>query len=536
MSPDRLIEMRGEFEKVSRILADTPAIDKPAQVLEVLSITSRGTNMVMHGAVRSVVGALVAMSLVGWLRVGAVVSQAAEEKVPTQRPNIVLCMADDQGWGDVAYNGHPRLKTPTLDAMATSGLRFNRFYAAAPVCSPTRGSVLTGRHPNRYGCFSWGHTLRPQEVTIAEALKAAGYATGHFGKWHLGSVRRESPVCPGNSGFDEWLSSPNFYGNDPLMCHNGTVIQTKGESSHVAVEAALTFIRQVVRRKQPFLAVIWFGSPHAPHKAIPQDREPYKDLPPKLQDYLGEITGIDRAMKVLRDGLRELGVAENTLVWYTSDNGARKPGSTGGLRGQKGTIWEGGLRVPAIIEWPARIPEPRQTDLPCGTVDIYPTLLEIVGVKVPGQVEPLDGVSLVSLIDGAMTSRPRPLGFWQHPAKGRPRHSTDLLKALAKEQQPGGPATPTTQTERDAGNITKRYPDDTFPGHAAWLDGNYKLHRIEKANGSVMYELFDLASDTTEGTNLADQQRERFERMKAQLEQWQRSVVKSLNGGDYGGD
>jgi len=123
----------------------------------------------------------------------------------SRKPNIVLCMADDQGWGDMAYNGHPVLKTPNFDAMAASTLRFDRFYAAAPVCSPTRGSVMTGRHPNRFGCFKWGHTLRPQEITIAEALKTAGYVTGHFGKWHLGSVRKGSPVNPGASGFDEWF-------------------------------------------------------------------------------------------------------------------------------------------------------------------------------------------------------------------------------------------------------------------------------------------------------------------------------------------
>ena len=139
----------------------------------------------------------------------------ASGKAFSRKPNIVLCMADDQGWGDMAYNGHPILKTPNFDAMAASALRFDRFYAAAPVCSPTRGSVMTGRHPNRFGCFKWGYTLRPQEITIAEALKTAGYVTGHFGKWHLGSVRKGSPVNPGASGFDEWFSSPNFFDNDP---------------------------------------------------------------------------------------------------------------------------------------------------------------------------------------------------------------------------------------------------------------------------------------------------------------------------------
>ncbi|MBN1589775.1 MAG: sulfatase-like hydrolase/transferase, partial [Pirellulales bacterium] len=133
------------------------------------------------------------------------------------KPNIVLVMADDQGWGDVGYYGHPTLKTPNLDKLAGDGLRFDRFYAAAPVCSPTRGSVMTGRHPNRFGCFRWGNTLRPQEITLAEALKTAGYTTGHFGKWHLGSVQRGSPVNPGASGFDRWFSAPNFFDNDPIM-------------------------------------------------------------------------------------------------------------------------------------------------------------------------------------------------------------------------------------------------------------------------------------------------------------------------------
>src|SRR5690606_26517002 len=144
-----------------------------------------------------------------------------------QKPNFVLVMADDQGWGDVGYNSDSPLQTPVMDEMAATALRFDRFYAAAPVCSPTRGSVLTGRHPNRFACFSWGHPIRPQEVTVAEALKQAGYTTGHFGKWHLGSTRKASPVSPGNSGFDRWVSSPNFYDNNPLLVDQGRVIETQ---------------------------------------------------------------------------------------------------------------------------------------------------------------------------------------------------------------------------------------------------------------------------------------------------------------------
>src|SRR5581483_8822882 len=235
-----------------------------------------------------------------------------------ERPNIVLVMADDQGWGDMAYNGHKVLKTPNFDDMARTGLRFDRFYAAAPVCSPTRGSVLTGRHPNRFGCFQWGHALRPQEITLAEVLKKLGYVTGHFGKWHLGSVRSGSPVNPGASGFDQWLSAENFFDIDPILSRAGQATQLKGDSSMVTVDAALEFIAGGAKKKEPFLAVVWFGSPHAPHKALDQDRALYADQPPALRHFYGEISAMDRAFGKLRGALKKLGIHENTILWYCS--------------------------------------------------------------------------------------------------------------------------------------------------------------------------------------------------------------------------
>ncbi len=445
-------------------------------------------------------------------------------------PNVILVMADDQGWGDVGYYGHPLLKTPVLDEMAASGLRLDRFYAAAPVCSPTRGSVMTGRHPNRFGCFSWGYTLRPQEITVAEAMKKAGYVTGHFGKWHLGPLRPDSPVCPGASGFDEWVSSPNFYDNNPLMCHNGKVVQLKGESSLVTVEEALKFIRRCVRNKQRFLAVIWFGSPHLPHRAAPRFRKLYKDQPKALQNYLGEISGIDAAVGKLRQELRRLGVAENTLLWYCSDNGPTKHGSNGGLRGYKGSLWEGGVRVPAIIEWPAEIKQPRTSTFPCCTSDIYPTLLDIVGVSMPQQ-PPLDGVSLLPLLEGKAERRSKPIGFWVYPAKGIPTRSTKLLEELREEQQGKRPESP---LPAGLGKITKHYPDNVFPGWATWLDGEYKLHRKADKNGRhVTFALYNLKNDPKEQHDLAADQPQRVAEMRKALEAWQRSVVHSLNGDDY---
>ena len=240
---------------------------------------------------------------------------------------------------------------------------------------------MTGRHPNRMGVFKWGYPIRPQEITIAEALQQAGYSTGHFGKWHLGSVRNASPANPGRNGFDEWLSAPNFYDNDPILSHEGRAVPVKGESSMVVADAALDWIKAQHDAKEPFLAVVWFGSPHGPHRAIDEDRVHYADQPEKLQHFYGEITGMDRAFGRLRNGIRDLGIRDNTILWYCSDNGALpRVGSSGGHRGNKGSVYEGGLLVPSIMEWPARIGTPRSVSSRCSTCDINPTLLEIVGV------------------------------------------------------------------------------------------------------------------------------------------------------------
>jgi arylsulfatase A-like enzyme len=447
------------------------------------------------------------------------------------RPNVVLAMADDQGWGDMAYYGHPVLKTPVFDEMARTGLRFDRFYAAAPVCSPTRGSVLTGRTPNRFGCFQWGYTLRPQEVTVSEVLRAAGYATGHFGKWHLGSLRADSPVSPGQSGFERWFSSPNFFEIDPWMARDGKAVRARGEGSEVVVDAALEFIRASVRDGRPFLAVVWFGSPHAPHVGTEADLALYAGQPKGQRAFLAEITAMDRAMGKLRRGLREAGVAETTLLWYCSDNGAIPQGSTGGLRGRKGQIYEGGLRVPGLVEWPAVIRQPRVTGVPCCTVDIYPTLLELAGAHAPRQPT-LDGISLVPLFEGKMEARRRPLGFWNYAIGGLPVKSTELLEQLAKEQA-SGVVRPASEVEPiPAAQLRRDYSDRSFPGHAAWLDGDWKLHRIEAKTGRVTWELYDLATDRTESVDRLSAEPERAARMKADLTAWLRSVVASLNGKD----
>nr|MDQ3621845.1 sulfatase-like hydrolase/transferase [Verrucomicrobiota bacterium] len=309
--------------------------------------------------------------------------------------------------------------------------------------------------------------------------------------------------------------------------------KTEGEGSEIIVDAALEFIRQARDGKQPFLAVVWFGSPHDPHQGTPLDLALYADQPKAQQHFLAEITAMDRAMGKLRRQLRELGVAGNTVLWYCSDNGAIKQGSTGGLRGGKNTVWEGGLRVPGLLEWPARFPSPRVIDVPCGTVDIFPTLLELAGSK-PPDTRPLDGISLVPLLEGRVKERPKPLGFWHYAIGGVPVKSTQLLETLAKEQAEGKvrPAAevepiPATQLEND-------YPADQFRGHSAWLEGDWKLHRVEaKTGGEPKWELCNLATDRTESRDLAGAEPARVTKMKRDMDAWLRSVVASLNGLDY---
>jgi arylsulfatase A-like enzyme len=177
--------------------------------------------------------------------------------------------------------------------------------------------------------------------------------------------------------------------------------------SDVIVNEALAFIGRAAGQKKPFLAVIWYGNPHSPHRALPEDQKAAGG-----SAYYGEIVGIDRTLGRPRGALRKLGIADDTPVWFCSDNGATGPGSTGGRRGKKGSVWEGGVRVPGLVEWPARIRKPCTTDAPAVTSDIYPTVLDLVGVKSANPVEPPDGVSLAPLFDGQRTERPRPIGVW----------------------------------------------------------------------------------------------------------------------------
>lgn len=441
-------------------------------------------------------------------------------------PNIILVMADDQGWGDTGYNGHPFVQTPALDAMAQDGLVFDRFYAAAPVCSPTRASVMTGRNPIRAKVPNHGRYMRPHEQTIGETLQAAGYVTGIFGKVHLGSGQPDSPCNPSGMGFDQWVIGLNFFDNDPYLSRNGKIEHFRGKGSVILMDEALAFLREHQEGEQPIFTVIWFPSPHDPHAEVPAGPSLYDGKP--NAGYYREITLLDQQVGRLRRELREMGIADNTILWYCSDNGGLVRATSGG-RKRKGSIYEGGLRVPGIVEWPARQLKGR-TAVPVCTFDIYPTLMAMAGVELQAP-HPLDGIDASGIIDGTVQQRSKPMGFWHHFQGGQGTWSDRIQKAIMEKQIEKAPRPHDPARMRKDVDEFPQFPEETANGHAAWNDWPWKLHRI---NGKK-FELYNLADDPMESKDLSGnpQHRQRMERMQRELDAWMRSVVRSINGKDY---
>lgn len=447
-------------------------------------------------------------------------------QITKNRPNIILVMADDQGWGDTAYNGHPFVKTPNMDDMAKKGFVFERFYAGAPVCSPTRASVLTGRSPIRTKVTNHGRYMRPHEQTIAETLKANGYTTGIFGKVHLGSGQAKSACNPSGMGFDEWTVGLNFFDNDPYLSHNGKVIQRKGKGSVIAMNDAISFLKKHKSSHKPTFTVIWFPSPHDPHREVPAGPSLYDGK--KHAPYYREITLLDQQLGRLRSELKNMNMADNTILWYCSDNGGLVESYSGG-RSKKGSIYEGGLLVPSIIEWPAK-KLAGKTSVPTATYDMYPTLMAMAGIKVE-YTHSLDGIDISNIINGKQSQRNSPMGFWHKLQDGQSTWSDRILKAIMEKQQEGAPAPHNEVRMLKDVNEFPQLPENSTKGHAALNDWPWKIHRI---NGKK-YELYNLSTDPMEKTDLAQDPKhlKRLDEMKKSLDNWMRSVIGSLNGKDY---
>jgi N-acetylgalactosamine-6-sulfatase len=372
---------------------------------------------------RAVVGALLAGVLF------APVHAADDAK---SRPNIVFIFADDWGWGDLSCHGHPWLKTPHLDRLATEGIDFQQFNVLNPVCSPSRAAVMTGHYPARYsihghfaapasnaqrGMPDW---LDPKAPLLPRFLKQAGYRTGHFGKWHL--TNRETHGAP----------EPAAYGYDEAHVFNGGA-EWPSADLHAAGDDAVAFIK--AHAGKPFFLNVWLHESHAPHVPTKEAMEQWKSLDEQKQVYAAVITDGDNAVGKILAALKEAGVEQNTLVMFSSDNGpewtgkdkfTRDPhtgiekgygtwasiGETGGLRGRKRSLFEGGVRVPFIVRWPGHAPAGLKNEKTVLTaVDLLPTLCAAAGVALPNDYRS-DGENHLAALNGKDILRTRPI-FWE---------------------------------------------------------------------------------------------------------------------------
>jgi arylsulfatase B len=329
------------------------------------------------------------------------------------RPNIVFVITDDQGYGDLGCYGNPVIKTPHLDALAAESSQLADYHVA-PTCSPTRAALLTGHWTDRTGVW---HTvngrsmLRENEVTLARMLKDAGYATGHFGKWHLGD---NYPYRPEDRGFAEVYrhggggvgQTPDLWDNayfDGYYFHNGQIVPAEGFCTDVFFAQAHRFIREQAAQRRPFFAYIATNAPHGPLHAPQKYLEMYADQSQAIAAFFGMITNIDDNVGATRRLLCELGIEENTLFIFTTDNGTATGAKifNAGMRGAKGSEYDGGHRVPFIAHWPAAGWNRKHVnDTLCHAVDIVPTLLEVTGAAKPDAVR-FDGISIRGLLDPA---------------------------------------------------------------------------------------------------------------------------------------
>ena len=335
-----------------------------------------------------------------------------------ERPNIVVILTDDQGWGDLSLNGNKNLKTPNIDSLATAGAMFDRFYVC-PVCSPTRADFLTGRHHARMGVTgtsSGTERFSLDEKTIADTFKAAGYATAAFGKWHNGM---QYPYHPNARGFDEFYGfCSGHWGNyfSPPLEHNGKLVRGEGFVVDDFTNRAIAFMKH--HRDKPLFVYLAYNTPHSPmqvpdrwwHKfrskrLISRHRDPKKENSPHLRAALAMCENIDWNVGRVLESLDELKIADDTIVLYFSDNGPNGWRFNGDMRGRKGSTDEGGVRSPLVVRWPDQIEPGVKVTQIAAAIDLLPTLADCAGVKHVGK-KPLDGVSLKPLLTGKSTEWP----------------------------------------------------------------------------------------------------------------------------------
>ena len=434
------------------------------------------------------------------------------------QPNAILMMCDDLGWGDTGFNGNTTIQTPNLDRMAEEGAVLDHFYSVGPVCSPTRASFLTGRHYYRMGVWTAnaGH-LPNEEYTIARMLNANGYATGHFGKWHLGTLSKtesskgtsrkpalhfappwerdydvsfvtESAVATWNPAEGKRAEGNPYYENGVVATEN-----LQGDDSRVLMDRVLPFIEDSVKKEKPFLAVIWFHAPHEDIVAGPDYLKMYEGHG-EAAHYYGCITAMDEQVGRLRAKLKALGVEGNTALFFCSDNGpegkepndrskTRKAGSAGEFSGRKRDVLEGGVRVPALALLPGITKPGTHIDTPMSVLDYLPTVGALTGAKLPGNRE-LDGENILPILSGEKNSHVKSIPF-------------------------------------------------RYGKYACLVQGNLKLI-IESPDDHSSDQLYDLDKDIKEQANVVAQHPEKVQQMRREILEFLASAKKSHAGAEYG--
>jgi len=458
------------------------------------------------------------------LAVARVAESGAAEPASAERTNFVIVLADDLGYGDLGCYGNRDVRTPNIDRFAAEGIRFTDCYAAAANCSPARAGLLTGGTPYRVGIYNWipygsPMHLRRSEITIATLLKRAGYATCHVGKWHLnGGLELKGQPQPSDHGFDYWFSTQN----NALPCHrnpdnfvrNGQPVgPLKGFSGQIVVGEAIRWLRSVRSTGKPFFLFVCL---HEPHEPIATDHRFAKLYPPigkpspfdpavtTYQAHHGNITQMDAAFGRLMTALDELGLRDSTFVFLTSDNGPaitrwHPHGSAGPLRDKKGSLYEGGIRVPGIVRWPGKARPGTTSHEPICGVDLLPTVCEIAGIKPPAD-RALDGASILPVLSGKPIKRSTPL-YWQfNYARSKPKVAIRVGKwKLLAELEPAA----------------KKPLIDITP-QAMHLLKTARLARLE---------LYDLSRDVSESNDLSAAKPERLKSLARLLKAKYKQVV-----------
>jgi len=434
--------------------------------------------------------------------------------IADDRPNFVIMVADDLGYGDLGSYGHPEIRTPNIDRLADEGLRFTNGYAAAPVCTPARVGLLTGRISSRVGVYDWippgsDVHLPVEETTVAEIMKDAGYQTVYLGKWHLnGGLGTDQPQ-PNDHGFDHWFATTGFamptHLNPFNFVRNGVEMgPLEGYACQLLSDEAVRWLSELRDADRPFLIVIGY---HEPHEAISSPPDLTASYPTTQNqneaEYFANVTNLDLAIGRVMTALDDLGIDEDTMVLFTSDNGPeminrhpqaqRSYGSAGELRGRKLQLWEGGIRVPFIIRWPGHAEPGGVSDIPVSGIDLLPSLAELARVELPRDLD-LDGSSFAPSFADRAIDRPTPLVWHHYKAWGGPR----MVLRDGRYKLAG---------YWDGPEIVRTDSSTMRPGD---------LELIKTAE-LVRFELYDLETDPGERSDVSSQHPEVVAKMKTAM-------------------